>query len=153
MNKEISVLEKRAELYFDEMTLYRNINSYFHRIVSVEGKNIIHNYLLDNNYHRIAFYGSGMAGKLLYDNLKDFRDIVIVGFIDKNRNSEYGITDFIDLGDLNNKNIDLIIITPLGAGVEIKDELKVRNIIKAKTVLEILDSEKVAAIYENGIFV
>lgn len=139
--------------YFNEMVCCRNTNNYLHRILTSNGKNTIISYLDNRGIKKIIIYGSGMAGKILFDNLKDYDNVEIIGFVDLKHNTEFGIDNFIEIEDVLNIENDLIIITPLEVGERIRTDLYKRNIKNVITLSEIMDSEGIVSIYEDGIFV
>ena len=76
---------------------------------------------------KIAIYGAGELGELLFDDLKDFSEIKVQYFIDKNADSlYYGIDDMeiFSLDELKYASpVDAIIITPYPFYDQIKEEL------------------------------
>ena len=147
------LFEERMRVCFEDMVTLRNINSYIEKISAYEGKKAVRDFLNSYGYQRIAIYGSGLAGRILHDNLKEESKIEVVGWIDKNHNSDYGADTFLEIEDIEKQQIDVIIVTSLTNGEVIMSSLKRRNIYNAVTLSYILDYEKVKSIYENGILI
>lgn len=76
-------------------------------------------------YKKIAIYGAGDVGRLLYDELKD-SDIEIAYFIDRNAeglNEISGIQVITPEEIVNQPKVDSIIISPIGDYVSICEAL------------------------------
>lgn len=73
----------------------------------------IGNYLLEHGYKRIAIYGLGDIGKLLYEELKE-TDIKVVCFSDRNYESMEVIEEKIKVVSPDNiKDVDVVVVTPM----------------------------------------
>jgi len=77
---------------------------------------ILAKYFIDHNYKRVAIYGAGDLGKLLYAELRDY-EIEIVYFVDINSESLSDINGIpvILFEEINSyDSVDAFIITLLG---------------------------------------
>lgn len=95
-------------------------------------------FLQYKGYEKIAIYGYGKIGKLLYEEIKHL-DIEI-SFLQKEGNyiTEEGVRIF-EIGELQKNKFDLIIITPIYEGEKIKSDLMGyfdKEIIKIDDLLE-----------------
>lgn len=79
-----------------------------------------------NNYKKIAIYGMGTLGELLYEKLEQSRDIEVVGFVEKNTDARYFTINHLvclSLEDIQNMQADVLVITPINAEEEIRGDL------------------------------
>lgn len=98
-------------------------------------------YLLQNEYFKIAIYGFGLLGKILYTELIQKR-IVVSYIIDQNENvSEEKIVSWGESWD----SVDCIIVTPFYLYREIKERIKME-----KGDFEILSLENILAEAERS---
>lgn len=145
------ILEMHAKECFNELVRYRNLYFYVQKVVSYEGKFQLADFLSQKGYQKLIIYGSGLMGKLAYDVLKTIENIDVIGFIDKNQNSDYGINNFISIEDA--WKADCIVVTPLSSAASIKAELHKKGITHCYFLLEMIETKEIKKIYENGIFI
>lgn len=73
-------------------------------------------YFNEYGYRKIAIYGAGDIGKLLYEEIKN-SDIRVSYFVDRNAEGlrQLGDVPIITISDIENmEEVDAIVITPLG---------------------------------------
>ena len=111
LNKKI-ILNRKFQMMYQMMERW---------IYCIHENKEISNYLGKNNIKKIAIYGCGDIGKLLYANLKNSNIIVEYG-IDKNVRLEFPvpIKSIQDVDD----NVDAIIVTSIAYFYEIEESLK-----------------------------
>lgn len=127
----ISSLESLDSLY------YRNKIYYEILYLWLDNRNNnrnIANYFNVRNIHKIAIYGGGNLGKLLYDELKIENKCIVNYIIDKQHvENDFGNLPIIKLQELDKaESVDAIIITPVYAAEKIIVELSkysLKNII------------------------
>lgn len=97
-------------------------------------------YFIKMSYQKIAIYGFGTLGKLFFDEIKE-SNIEVNSFIDKNAekfiDNEYNIT-VIEPNKINDlKDVDCIVISPIGSYKEIHNMLK--NQARDKKIISLED--------------
>lgn len=103
----------------------------------IDDKKVV-DYFIQNNLHRIAIYGAGPLGRLLYEELKDSL-IEVVYFIDKNaENLAYYVErEVISIEDIEvQEEIDVIVITPYYFYDEIIQDFDKNNVTTDVVSLE-----------------
>lgn len=88
--------------------------------VKQQGKNVS-NYLLSNNYKRIAIYGMSYVGETLVEELRD-TDVTIAYGIDKNSDDIYSTFEIVSVNDQLDP-VDAVIVTPVFFFDEIEEAL------------------------------
>ena len=134
----------------DKYSVYKNLYKCITLLTAEKGKKSIKKYLYDNKVRKVIIYGAGCIGKIAFDCLKEVDECEIMGVVDKSKNTEFGLDNFIELDELTTMDFDLCIITPLKAYDSISKELKERNIKKYCNILELVDYERRKK-YENGV--
>lgn len=147
------LFEKKTEVYCSQMIESRNMIDYIRKIASMEGKRTVLDFFAENKIKRIIIYGAGLSGKVLFDNIKSETDIEIIGFVDKNKNTEFGIEQFVELKKDTLNQADIIIVTPLKSCEEIKKCIMDLGKYNVMTLAEILNCKRVGQIYEDGVFI
>lgn len=125
--------EKLRNLYvttLDEIDFMNYRNKLYYKMLYLWLKNKLNNknledYFLKNQINTIAIYGAGNLGELLYDELKNSNKIHIKYFIDQsNINGNLYKIPIINLEQIHNvEEIDFIIVTPIYAYDEIRENL------------------------------
>lgn len=110
---------------------------------NIDNKNF-KTYFKEKNYNKIAIYGFGTTGKLLYDEIKD--EIEICCIIDKSDTAKINVeVEVIKPRDIiNYENINIIIVTPYFQFYEIRNSLKKytsTKILSLRNILSELKSE------------
>lgn len=110
---------------------------------NIDNKNF-KTYFKEKNYNKIAIYGFGTTGKLLYDEIKD--EIEICCIIDKSDTAKINVeVEVIKPRDIiNYENINIIIVTPYFQFYEIRNSLKKytnAEIVSLRNILSELKSE------------
>lgn len=119
----ISTLGNLDSLYFRNKIYYEFLYLW---LDNRNNNKTIAKYLDLRNIHKIAIYGGGNLGKLLYDELEGERKGLIKYIIDEcNVDNKFGKLPVIRLENIDQvENVDAIIITPIYAAEEIKMNLK-----------------------------
>lgn len=122
-----------------KMTLFRQnddrLNRYYDLLLNwidaLYGKRSLSDYLKSNGYQKVAIYGNGTMGFLLYEDLKK-SDMTVAYFIDKNAQEiPLDIEGIHTIGVEKIKEqeeVDAIIVTPIHAFDAIKNDLKKKDI-------------------------
>lgn len=79
-------------------------------------------YLLSCGYYKVAIYGAGDIGRLLYHDVKN-SDVQVMYFVDRNAESIKnidGIQVVLPIDIVKQKDVDIMIISPVGAFDSIK---------------------------------
>lgn len=95
-----------------------------------EGKSIT-NYFIEKKMTNIAIYGKGKLGKLLYNEIKDTKQINSICWVDKYLETSLhsGTEKIINIADVQEyKDVDALIITPVQFYDEIELELTKRGV-------------------------
>lgn len=105
------------------MGLLENDNNHWDSFITMkrwlENRNkgkLFQDYFRECGYKKIAIYGAGDIGRLLYEEVKE-SDIEILYFVDRNAEGIRAIDDIpvITLQDVSNmENVDVLVITPIG---------------------------------------
>lgn len=108
---------------------YRNKSYYevlYYWMKNKNGGKSISDYLLEKSIKSIGIYGAGNLGELLFSELKNENKILIKYIIDRSSSNEiFFNTPILKLKQLKNVDkVDCIIVTPIYAFEEIKDDLK-----------------------------
>lgn len=155
VNKEIATVTIQGKIYFEdtykkmvqfseenireiEIEVSRRTNQYYRLLINwfklKQSKTSIIEYFIERNYQKVAIYGSGEIGKILYKEL-DQSPIQVVTFVNKNRNPDglnlYGrMISIIGVDELLNSkgryHIDAVIVTP------IYDYQKIKNVLSTR---------------------
>lgn len=114
-----------AELNTSRLSKYYDI--LLDWIDNLYGKRKLESVFLKKNYKKIAVYGRGTLGLLLYEELKD-ADIEIKYYIDQNADKYSSDIDGIPTLGIEAVNqmeaIDCIVVTPIHVYENIKDSLE-----------------------------
>ena len=86
----------------------------------------ISRYFRRNNYKRIAIYGMGTLGELLYEKMEPAEDVKVTCFVEKNADARYFTINHLPCLSVENVqevNADVLVITPINAEAEIRKDL------------------------------
>lgn len=117
---------KTKREYMETIDKYNNyINMLNQWIINLHDNKLIYQYLIKNNYKKIAIYDMGEMGTRLYEELKDCKEIEIKYGIDKN---DKVISSKIDIFKIEDKLpiVDVIIIANFFDYDNIKKELSLK---------------------------
>lgn len=96
----------------------------------------IEEYFKKNGYNKIAIYGAGTLGELLYHDLENC-NIEVKGFMDKNTSVGIDNVKTYQIEEMReNKEVDCIVVTPIFCFCDIEDELREKGIINKIVSLE-----------------
>lgn len=103
----------------------------------------IEDYFSINNISKVAIYGMGELGRILFDELCLSDKVKIELLIDQKKGSAFGKVKVLSIYDdisqeLINKGIELIIVTPIFSYNEIEKELIKKTNIKTVSLEEII---------------
>lgn len=105
-----------------EVSKYKQFTRTLSKWVRYESLNSrLGEYLYNNNYKKIAIYGFGVLGKILYDSLRNSKCKVLY-VIDKNKEAGNGIVTYHYIKDL--PQVDIVLITTVSGHTDIIEELK-----------------------------
>lgn len=156
INEEIATVTFQGKIYFEdtykkmvqfsevvkenirEIEVSRRTNQYYRLLINwfklKQSKANIIEYFIERNYQKVAIYGSGEIGKILYKELDQSR-IEVVTFVNENSNPD-GLNlcgkkiSVIGVDELLNPqvmyNIDAVIVTPVYDYQKIKDVLSTK---------------------------
>lgn len=113
---------------------YNVLNSWM--VIKSKGEKLV-TYFHNNNYRNIAIYGMGEIGNRLYEELENTEIEVVYG-IDSNSNSAYGKVDIYSIDD-KMPEVDAIIVTPIFAYQDIKENLEKRVSVPIISLEEVTD--------------
>ena len=129
--------EKSGELLGRYKSYYQLANQW---LVNKNECKDIESYFENNDIHKVAIYGMGTLGDLIYNDLKNTK-INVEYFIDKNADALYYGDDnivVVGLDDIEKQEyVDAIIVTP------IFDFEEIEKILSQKTKVEIKSLEDV----------
>lgn len=124
--KEDQKLSASNEKYIKFRSMYLMMEKWFE---CTQSKGNISEYILMNNWSKIAIYGCGDIGRLLYNELLG-TDITVVCGIDKNSKIEFPV-DILSPDEFS-EDVDAIIVTSIAYFYDIENKLKEKT--KAKIV-------------------
>lgn len=96
-------------------------------IQTMQNGGCIKEYFEKNKYRKVVIYGKGLLGELLYDEISKTKDVEVICFVDKQSSGESQYEDeipIIMMEELKDKQYDIIVVTPVFAYSEIKQELQ-----------------------------
>ena len=116
-------LDKSGQLQGRYKAYYQLANQWL--VNKNEGKNVA-TYFADNDIEKVAIYGMGTLGELLYNEIKE--NVKVAYFIDKNADTlYYGLDDTAVVGfdDIDSQGeVDAIIVTPIFDFDDIEKDLE-----------------------------
>lgn len=118
-NKKIVKLENSRDKFKNQYEML------FKWMQNNQNKKHLAKYFELNDIHKVVIYGSGTLGQLLLNEIKNFSDVNVLYFVDKNANSnENKEITVIGLEDIDKLNeADVVIITPISYYDEIEQDL------------------------------
>lgn len=133
--KELKLLYKEQEILQKQSVNYEVIN----KLLSIEGHNLITNYVQLNNLNRVIIYGAGTIGKILFDIIKKVCNVEAI--IDENNLNKFEFynTNIINCKDIYKLKYDRIIITPIHSYNIIKsilEEKKIDNFVLVTNIIK-----------------
>lgn len=124
-------LQKRYKLYYDITNQW---------VANLQNEKSVISYLKKNNIKRIAIYGMGTLGELLYNEIKK-TDVLVECFVDMYANVySVGIDDIsVVLPKKVPNEVDVVIVTPVyeyeSICAELKDNGCSKNIISLEDIV------------------
>lgn len=123
LNQRLLETEKQKDKFWDMFLLLE-------KITLMKNNGSLVDYFIKNEYRKIAIYGFGRLGKVLFELLRD-TEVEVLYIIDKNcLNGVLGYND-------NWKTVDVIVLTQVDELNEIKEEIREKVDYKVITLFEI----------------
>lgn len=120
---------KREEAHWkeraDKFKTYYEVTTEW--IQTMQNGGCIREYFEKNKYRKVVIYGKGLLGELLYDEISKAKELEVICFVDKQSSGESQYGDEIPtimMEELKDKEYDIIVVTPVFAYSEIKQELQ-----------------------------
>jgi FlaA1/EpsC-like NDP-sugar epimerase len=85
----------------------------------------IYGWLIEHNYKKIAIYGMGINGEILFKQLSKNKDINVVCGIDRNKNIKISGLEMYSMDD-EIPQIDIVIVTAMNSFEEIKADIEMK---------------------------
>lgn len=133
--KEIKLLDKEQEILKKQSVNYDIIN----KMLSIEGYNLINDYIENKHLNNLIIYGAGTVAKVLFDLVRYKVNITAIIDAEAVDNFDFNNINIITYKDVCKLKYDRIIITPVYAYNEIKKQLESENIYNFVLITDIIN--------------